>query len=158
MKTFITNDEFNQILELLGLPGETLSIEIGMRDRWPFPGVNSSWGMRAVIGSPAPGYGPHGDMFHPYTETVVYVPVLLPGDVPPAQAWPDTVEEALETPPQGCASVPCPPFEEVKFDVATCPTCGRAELKWHFTQKFPCDDEFHNSGIANPDRLGGDRE
>lgn len=35
MKTFITNAEFNQVLELLGLPGETLSIEIRGREAWP---------------------------------------------------------------------------------------------------------------------------
>lgn len=59
----------------------------------------------------------------------------------------------MNDPWKTCASVPCPPFRETTLDVATCPTCGRAELKWHFTQKFPCIDEFHNSGIENPDRL-----
>lgn len=93
MKTFITNAEFNQVLELLGLPGETLSIEIGSRSRWPMTGANSTWAMRAVIGTPARGtFGPHGEMLHPYSEQVIYVPVLLPGDVTPAEGWPDTVE------------------------------------------------------------------
>lgn len=37
--------------------------------------------------------GPHGEMLHPYAEQVIYVPVLLPSDVTPAEGWPDTIEE-----------------------------------------------------------------
>lgn len=92
LKTFITNAEFSQVLELLGLPGETLSIEIGSRSRWPMTGANSTWAMRAVIGVPSRRSGPHGEMLHPYAEQVIYVPVLLPNDVTPAEGWPDTVE------------------------------------------------------------------
>jgi hypothetical protein len=76
LKKFITNAEFNQVLELLGLPGETISIEIRGRRSWVMTGVNSGWAMRAVIG------GQDGE---PYTERVVYVPVLLPQDVTPAE-------------------------------------------------------------------------
>lgn len=92
MKTFITNAEFSQVLELLGLPGETLEIQIGSRSRWALAGVNSTWAMRAVIGTPS-RVGPHGEMLHPYAEQVIYVPVLLPSDVTPAEGWPNTVEE-----------------------------------------------------------------
>lgn len=92
MKTFITNAEFAQVLELLGLPGETLSIEIGSRSSWAMTGVNSTWAMRAVIGVPSRSSGPYGEMLHPYAEQVIYVPVLLPSDVTPAEGWPDTVE------------------------------------------------------------------
>lgn len=83
MKTFITNEEFNQVLELLGLPGETLSIEITGRDRWPFPGVNSSWAMRAVIGTRTPHDG--HEQLAAFEERVVYVPVLLHSDTPPTR-------------------------------------------------------------------------
>lgn len=91
VKTFITNAEFAQVLELLGLPGETLEIQIGSRSRWVMAGVNSTWAMRAVIVTPS-RVDPHGEMLHPYAEQVIYVPVLLPGDVTPAEGWPDTVE------------------------------------------------------------------
>jgi hypothetical protein len=85
VKTFISNADFRQVLELLGLPGETISIEIGGRDRWVMAGPNSGWAMRAVIGQ---RYR-HDE---PYVEKVIYVPVLLPQDVTPAEGWPDTVE------------------------------------------------------------------
>lgn len=85
MKTFITNAEFNQVLELLGLPGETLSIEIRGREAWPMTGPASGWAMKAEIGGQSePG--------QPYSQKVIYVPVLLPQDVTPAEGWPDTVE------------------------------------------------------------------
>jgi hypothetical protein len=85
MKTFISNAEFNQVLELLSLPGETLSIEIGSRRQWVMAGVDSTWAMRAVIGQ-------RYRYDEPYSEKVIYVPVLLPSDVTPAEGWPDTVE------------------------------------------------------------------
>lgn len=91
MKTFITNAEFNQVLELLGLPGETLEIQIGSRSRWAMAGVNSTWAMRAVIGEKIM-YDSSHNQTKPYAERVIYVPVLLPSDVTPAEGWPDTVE------------------------------------------------------------------
>ncbi len=78
MKEFITNAEFQRVLELLGLPGETLSIEIGGRARRDndstgmlMTGIASSWGMKAVI---ADGHE------LPYSTRTIYVPVLLPSD------------------------------------------------------------------------------
>lgn len=43
-----------------------------------------------------------------------------------------------------CVPVPCPSFEERTIQVEMCPSCGRADLKWHSSQPFPCDDEFHD--------------
>lgn len=65
--------EFQQVLDLLGLPGETLHIDIGGRAE-AMVGQRSSWRMRAVIAD-QPGL--------PYTTRTVHVPVLLPGDPPP---------------------------------------------------------------------------
>lgn len=81
MKTYVSEDDFQQVLALLGLPGETLSIEIGDRGRWIFPGAipGARWAMRAVISVPGSYDGDH-NMLAPYEERVVYVAVQLPGD------------------------------------------------------------------------------
>jgi len=72
VKEFISNADFNRVLELLGLPGETLEIVIGARtDAEPMAGVRSSWRMRAAIGD---------QRGVPYAVRVVYVPVFLPHD------------------------------------------------------------------------------
>lgn len=72
MKEFISNADFNRVLEILGLPGETLEIVIGDRnDAESMAGVASSWYMRAVIGD---------QRGLPYSVRVVYVPVFLPVD------------------------------------------------------------------------------
>ena len=77
MKKFITNDEFNQVLELLGLPGGTLEFTVGGRtDLEPMAGVNSSWRMRATIADAVKT----GADLYPYQVRVVYVPVFLPVD------------------------------------------------------------------------------
>jgi hypothetical protein len=80
MKTFISNEDFNKVLELLGLPGETISIEIGSRVQWVMAGVNSTWAMRAVIGVMEEMYDADHNYIAPYSEKVVYVPVMLPND------------------------------------------------------------------------------
>lgn len=77
MKEFISNDEFNQVLEILGLPGKTLEFTVGGRtDYEPMSGVKSSWRMRATIGDMIK----RGEDLYPYQVRVVYVPVMLPND------------------------------------------------------------------------------
>lgn len=79
MKTYVTESEFKQVLALLGLPSETLAIEIGDRGRWQMTGVNSSWALRATLGD-AGSYDAAGKQLEPYAERVIYVPVMIPGD------------------------------------------------------------------------------
>jgi hypothetical protein len=70
---YIGVETFQLVLKLLGLPGETLRIEIGSRGEFvPAAGVNSSWMMSAVI----------SDQGHkvPYQTRTVYVPVMIPGN------------------------------------------------------------------------------
>jgi hypothetical protein len=71
MKEFISNDDFEKVLKLLGLPGETLEFTLGGRGDEVMTGVESSWRMRAVVGD-SPGL--------PYSTRTFYVPVLLPYD------------------------------------------------------------------------------
>lgn len=86
MKTFISSEDFQKVLELLGLPGETLHIEIGGRARaendysgMVLTGVSSSWALKAVIAEPG-SYDESGNNLEPYSTRTVYVPVMLPGD------------------------------------------------------------------------------
>jgi hypothetical protein len=72
VKEFITNDELNRVLEILGLPGETLEFTVGGRHEGEaMAGVSSSWRMRATIGD---------SVNYPYSTTIYYVPVFLPQD------------------------------------------------------------------------------
>lgn len=64
----INHEQLLQALEILGIPTEALSVEIGGRVD-AFPGVNSSWQLKYTI----PGRDP-------YRLTTFYVPVLLPND------------------------------------------------------------------------------
>jgi hypothetical protein len=71
VKEFISNDEFNRVLEILGLPGKTLEFTLGPRGDEVMAGYNSSWRMRATIGD---------QTGLPYAVRVIYVPVFLPHD------------------------------------------------------------------------------
>lgn len=71
VREFISAEDFQAVLALLGLPGDTLRIEIGNRDE-PMAGVNSAWMMKATVASFDP------DNPHPHRVTVYYVPVMLP--------------------------------------------------------------------------------
>lgn len=77
MKTVISEEDFQKVLELLGLPGDTLRFEVGPRDE-PMVGVNSSWRLKATIAVPIK-YEGHENV-EPYQVRVVYVPVMIPGD------------------------------------------------------------------------------
>lgn len=158
MKTFITNDEFNQVLELFGLPGETLEFHVGPRNE-QMVGYRSSWRLRATIGDQNMRTENHRPL-EPYAVRVVYVPVLLPSDPTPVQLGPDEAtaetggwcalnpdDVALVELSERCAPVPCPPFEETKLEVHKCPTCGSPQLKWHPGDEIICIDEFHNYGF-----------
>jgi hypothetical protein len=88
VKEFISNEDFNKVLELLGLPGETLEFTVGGRtDAEPMAGVNSSWRMRATIGDMLTPADPY-----PYQVRVVFVPVFLPAD----QEHYDALQRQLE--------------------------------------------------------------
>lgn len=84
MKTFISNEDFQRVLELLGLPGETLEFRVGPRDV-PTAGVNSSWLLTAIIAD-QPYHNcckcPCPDT-EPFQTRTVYVPVMLPNDRDP---------------------------------------------------------------------------
>jgi hypothetical protein len=77
VKTFISEEDFQRVTELLGLPGETLRFAVGPRVE-PFTGVDSSWQLEATIA--VPGVYEDHENVEPYEVRVVYVPVLLPGD------------------------------------------------------------------------------
>lgn len=77
MKEYVTTEEFQAVLALLGLPGQTVHIELCPREEL-MAGVASSWRMRAVIAD-SPGL--------PYTTRTVHVPVMLPGERPGAQGY-----------------------------------------------------------------------
>lgn len=87
MKTFISTENFQKVLELLGLPDDTLHIEIGGRARASngntgmlMTGVDSTWGMKAVIAVPGSYDHENHRNLEPYSTRTVYVPVLLPSD------------------------------------------------------------------------------
>lgn len=82
MKSFIPSEDFQRVLELLGLPGETLNLSVGPRDV-PMPGVNSSWQLIAEIADQSYDGTCVDVATKPYQTRTVYVPVLLPNDRDP---------------------------------------------------------------------------
>lgn len=78
MKPFISHADLMQVLLLLDLPADVLSVELRPRDEI-ITGVQSSWMLKATRSA---GGGPTcaGETERPYTIETIYVPVLLPRD------------------------------------------------------------------------------
>lgn len=73
MKEFISEDEWKQVIQLLGIE-HAQAVRIGPRER-VVPGLESSWLME--VDSYVPGSAPPPG---PYAVATFYVPVMLPGD------------------------------------------------------------------------------
>jgi hypothetical protein len=93
VKTFISEEDFQRVLELLGLPGETLRFEVGPRNE-PMVGIDSSWRLKAVISTA--GVMENHEYVELPAERVIRVPVLLPGDVARAEARRQRFAKMLE--------------------------------------------------------------
>lgn len=124
MKNYVSEEDFQQVLKLLDLPGETLSIEIGPRDQWPMVGIDSRWALRAVI----------GDRYRegePYTTRTVYVPVMIPGDDDRRQRTQDEANRVRDERRYGRSvervTLPSEPVVTYPVDIDSWVSCGRDE-------------------------------
>jgi hypothetical protein len=81
VKEFISHQELLDVLKLLGLPDDVLSVELKGRDE-PFAGVDSSWMLKVTRSRryTDPGSAVFGGDAVPYTLETIYIPVMLPAD------------------------------------------------------------------------------
>jgi hypothetical protein len=81
VKEFISHQELLDVLKLLGLPDDVLSVELKGRDE-PFVGVDSSWMLKVTRSRGGSVCRRHngGADFEPYTIETSYIPVMLPAD------------------------------------------------------------------------------